>query len=437
MKLSVLAFPFVLTFPLMGAEKDAHWPHWRGPEDTGVSRTADPPVTWSETENVQWKVELPGMGHSTPVIWGERLYLTSAVPFGKPRLPVFDNAPGSHDNLPVTRSHRFVVMCVSRKDGAILWQQVVHEEFPHEGGHESGSLASASPVTDGEVVIAFFGSRGLHALDMEGKVLWKRHFGKMATKHGHGEGASPAMHGDTVIINWDHESDSAIYALDRKTGVEKWKVSRDEVTSWSSPIIVPHAGKYQVIVSATNRVRGYDLQTGEVIWECGGMSHNVVASPVYEDGMVYTACSYDKRAILGIKLEGAKGDITATDNLVWSTNQRTPYVPSPLLYDNTLYFLTHYQGILSCLTAKTGETKAGPFRLNAITNVYASPVAAAGRFYLTDLDGTTMVISHGDEPEPLATNRLDDSFSASATLAGKQLFLRGKKYLYCLAEAGD
>jgi outer membrane protein assembly factor BamB len=239
---------------------------------------------------------------------------------------------------------------------------------------------------------------------------------------------------DTLIVNWDHEGSSFLVALDKRTGQERWKVKRNEVTSWATPIIVSHAGKTQVIVSGTSRVRGYDLANGKVLWECGGLSSNIVASPVAADGMVFAGSSYDTRALVAIRLDGAKGDITGTNRVAWSRNRSTPYVPSPLLYGDALYFLGHYQGVLTRVNAKTGEDRPGTFRLAGIQDVYASPVGAAGRVYITDRDGTTLVLSHAEKPKVLAENQLDDTFNASAAIAGRELFLRGERWLYCLAE---
>jgi outer membrane protein assembly factor BamB len=208
------------------------------------------------------------------------------------------------------------------------------------------------------------------------------------------------------------------------------------VTSWSTPLIVRQGDGAQVIVSGTKRVRGYDLATGRVIWECAGLSHNIVASPVAADGMVFVGSSYEKRRMFGIKLAGAKGDITATDNVAWRRARRTPYVPSPLLYDGWLYFLTHYQGFLSKVVAKTGDEPQKPMRLEGMYEIYASPVAAAGRIYITDRDGITLVLSHGKgAPAVLARNRLDDGFNASAAIAGDEIFLRGRSHLYCIARS--
>ena len=194
-----------------------------------------------------------------------------------------------------------------------------------------------------------------------------------------------------------------------------------------------HEGRPQVIISGTGRVRGYDLATGKVIWECGGLSSNIVVTRAW-DGMVFAGSSYEIRAFLAIRLDGAVGDITGTDRVAWTRSQATPYVPSPLLYGDTLYFLRHYQGILSRVNAGTGKDQGGPFRLGGIRNVYASPVGAAGRVYITDREGTTLVIKHDETPTVLAQNRLDDSFSASAALVGNDLFLRGQDHLYCISD---
>jgi outer membrane protein assembly factor BamB len=418
-----------------GAGAEQNWPQWRGPLGTGVAPGGQPPVTWSEQKHIRWKTAVPGKGHSTPIVWGERIFLTTAIPYGeavKPRLP---SRPGAHDNLAMTHRHEYVVLALSRKSGKILWQRTVNKDLPHEAGHVTASLASASPVTDGERVFAFFGSRGLYCLDTDGKLLWKRDLGEMHTKHGHGEGSSPALHGETLIINWDHEEQSFVMALDKRTGKIRWRVGRAEDTSWATPIVVEHAGKAQVVVPGTHRIRAYDLASGAVLWECGGLSSNIVASPVAANGVVYAGSSYDTRALLAIRLEGARGDITGSKQVVWSRRRGCPYVPSPLLYGDSLYTLQHYQGLISRLDVKTGEDQGGPFRLNALENIYASPVGAAGRVYVTSRDGVTQVISHGDRiPKNLAVNKLDDQISASAAIAGRELYLRGERYLYCIAE---
>jgi len=428
----------VLNAQTSPAKREAvhYWPQWRGPLGTGVAPHADPPTVWSEEKNIRWKIELPGSGHSTPVVWGDRVFLTAAVPSGEPLSSPGGRHRGSHGALPVLHRQSFVVLAVRRQDGKILWKRTVREALPHEGIHYTGSFAASSPVVDGDHVFAFFGSHGLYSLTLDGELVWETDLGDMRVEHEHGEGSSPTLHGDTLIVNWDHEGQSFLVALDKRTGRERWKVNRDESTSWASPVVVEHGGKHQVVVSATHRVRGYDLDSGHEIWECAGLSRNVTASPVAADGMVYVGSNYFSRNMLAIRLDGARGDITGTDQIVWSRTRGTPFVPSPLLYGEALYFLNQYQGVLTRLRAKTGEEWPGSFRLEEIRSVYASPVGAAGRVYVTGREGATVVIRHHENPEPLAVNVLDDSFSASAAVAGRELFLRGEKYLYCIAEDG-
>lgn len=436
---AALAAPPVIDAPTV------HWPEWRGPLRTGEAPSATPPLTWSESgddesdrENIRWKVALPGRGHSTPVIAGDRVFLTAAKPIGDPMPPRMSGAPGAHDNAPITHRHEFLVLCVARETGKILWQKSVHEALPHEGAHYSASLASGSPITDGKFVYAYFGSYGLYCLDLDGDVVWKYMPGKLNTKHGHGEGNSPVLDGETIVINCDHEKRSFVVALNARTGEERWKKQRDEVTSWSSPIVVHHGDERQLIIAGTKRVRSYNLEDGEVIWECGGLSANVVATPVpaagVGDGMVFVGSSYDTRAMFGVRLTGATGDITETDQVVWSRTIRTPYVPSPVLYRGRLHFLRHYQGIMTHVDAATGAEPIAPLRLNEIRNCYASPVAANGRIYVTSLEGVTVVIAAAKIPRVVAVNRLNEPISASAAFAENEMYLRGKKSLYCLVD---
>src|SRR6266446_3936071 len=383
-----------------------NWPQWRGPSANGVAPHANPPIRWSETNNIRWKIPLPGKGHSSPIVFGGAVYVLAAMPVGEAQKPVYDDAPGVHDSVPVTHRHQFVALAISRRDGSILWMKVLREEWPHEGGHETGSLASNSPVTDGERLYAFFGSRGLY--------------------------------GDTLIVCWDHEADSFLYAFDKRTGKTLWKVARDEKTSWSTPLVIEHEGKPQVIVSATKRVRGYNLATGAQLWECAGLTDNVVSSPVYYQGLVIAGNSYYSQAMLAIRLADAKGDITGTDRVVWKLNRSTPYVSSPLLYDDTLYFLRHNQNVLSRLDPMTDKPRGEALRLEGINDfIFSSPVGASGRIYITSRDGTTVVLRHDRENGALAVNHLEDSFSASPAVVDREFYLRGERSLYCIAERGQ
>ena len=424
----------VSLFSRANASEPIHnWPSWRGPLSSGVSPLADPPVNWDEQTNVRWKSALPGRGHSTPIIWDDHIFLSAAIPVGETIPPQYSGRPGAHDNLPVTSRQQFVVMAIDRLSGEVIWQKVVREALPIEGGHNTASLASASPVTDGKHVVAFFGSHGLYCVDFNGNIVWEKQLGTMHTKHGHGEGCSPVLTDGRLVINWDHEEQSFVACFDVKSGDELWRNEREEVTSWSTPLVVEHDGHKQVIVCGTDRVRSYDLVDGQILWECGGLSANIVASPVSANGIVYVGSSYEKRALLAIDLNQASGDITDTAAVLWTTIRGTPYVPSLLLYDDALYFLRHYQGILTRVHGPTGEQRPGPMRLGVIGDVYASPVGASGRIYVTDRNGTTMVITHDDEPKLLAINRIEEEVNASLSIAGNDLFLRTVDHLYCIS----
>lgn len=415
------------------------WPQWRGPHHNGTTDHANPVVEWSEMKNVKWKVPLPGNGSSTPIVWGQRLFVTTAVPVSKG-----DSHPSQEENTrrrggrsfrseTPTDPYQFQLLCYDRETGRLLWSRTAVETIPHEGHHQDHGFASHSPVTDGERVYAYFGSRGLHCYDLEGKLLWSKSFGKMETRNAFGEGSSPLLVKDTVIINWDHEKEDFVVALDKITGEERWRQTRDEPTSWATPIAVEHEGKTQVVINATNRIRSYDLATGELIWECGGMTSNVIPTPIASEGLVYAMSGFRGNALLAIKL-GHKGDLTDSDAIAWSYDSKTPYVPSPLLYQGRLYFFSQNTGILSCLRARTGEVLIDAERLPGLSGVYASPVAAAGRIYVIGRNGEGLVLKASDTLEILASNRLDDRFDASPVLVDSEMFLRGHRYLYCLAE---
>jgi outer membrane protein assembly factor BamB len=434
-RLPLIALPLLslLGASAIAASPHAHWPQWRGPLSSGVAPSGSPPVAWSETQNVRFKVEIPGRGLSTPVVWGNRIFLTTAVPVGAP--------PTSKDegwmrSITADSPQRFVVMALDRATGKVLWERTAREAKPHEGTHQDGSWASPSPVVDAELLIVSFGSHGLYAFDHDGTLQWSKDLGDMKTRNGFGEGSSPVLSGDTLIVNWDHEGSSFIVALDRKTGNERWRRERDEVTSWSTPLVVEHAGKKQVVVAATGRTRGYDLATGEVVWQLAGMTVNTIPSPVVADGVVYVMSGFRGNALQAIRLDQAKGDLVPGPALAWSYDRDTPYVPSPVLHEGLLYFLKHNTAILSALDAKTGEVRYGPHRLEKVEGVYASPIVAGGRLYVVGRNGFTEVLRTGPKAEVLAANKLDDRFDASPVVVGDELLLRGHRYLYALrAEA--
>jgi outer membrane protein assembly factor BamB len=436
-----------ITTASAAAAADQNWPQWRGPLATGVAPEANPPTTWSESSNVKWKMKLPGEGSSSPIVWGKMVFIEAAIPTGKKveAAPAKEDAPppadgqsprrrGGMGGEKPTEVYQFALVCVDRDSGKILWQKIAREEVPHEGFRPGeGSFASASPLTDGKRVYAFFGSEGLYCYDMDGNLKWSKDLGKMQVKMAFGEGSSPALFGDTLVVNWDHEGGSFIIALNKDTGDQVWKEAREEGTSWATPLIVKYDGKAQVITDASKKIRGYDLKSGKVIWECGGLTANVIPSPVADDGTVYCMSGFRGSALMAIRL-GRTGDLTGTDAIAWRHDKGTPYVPSPLLYGDKLYFFSGNNGMLSCLNTKSGEVLMDAERLEDVKNVYASPVGADGRVYLAGRSGTTLVLKNSGKVDILATNKLEDGFDASPAIAGKELFLRGHNYLYCIAE---
>jgi outer membrane protein assembly factor BamB len=408
------------------------WPQWRGPFSTGAAAShVNPPLEWSETQNVKWKVPIPGRGSSSPVIWENRLFVTTAIPVSAPS--------GDASHLPrgaaVPREqHRFVVYAFDRGSGKIVWERVAHEALPHEGSHpENGTWASSSAVTDGQHVIAFFESFGLYAYDLNGNLVWQKDLGDKRMRNEFGEGTTPALYGNHLIVIWDHQGTSSVIALDKRTGAELWRVARDEIDSWATPLVVEQDGRPQVVTSGMNRLRSYDLETGKIVWESPGVTMNPIPSPVAADGMVFVTSGFRGNSLKAIRLDDARGDISGSSAIVWTLDRDTPYVPSPLLYEGILYILKTNSGILSAFNAKSGTPHYQVQRLEGLDEVFSSPVGAAGRVYITDRHGRTLVIRNAPKYEILATNTLDDGFDASAAMVDNDIYMRGYKNLYAIA----
>ncbi|MCD6051918.1 MAG: signal peptide protein [Verrucomicrobia bacterium] len=443
------------------AEIEQNWHQWRGPKADGVAPKATPPTEWSETKNVKWKVKTPGFGTSTPIIWGNKVFLLTAikaesktvsfavpspVPAGQVAQP---KGPGPGGPPPggkrgkggggfgggekPTDKYQFVVLCLDRTNGKTIWQKTVREEVPHEGHHRDHGFASASPMTDGKHLYVSFGSRGIYCLDLDGNVKWEVDLGNMTTRNGFGEGSSPSVYGDVLIQTWDQEANSFVVALNATTGKELWRKPREEATSWATPLIVEVNGKPQAIINATTKVRSYDLKTGEIVWESSGQTVNVIPSPVTGNGMVYIMSGFRGSALHAIKL-GKTGNVMGTDGIVWSFDRGTPYVPSPLLYGDKLYFHKGNDAFISCLDALKGTQHYVEQRLTGPSGIYASPIGAADKVYVIGRNGTSLVLKNSDKLEVLATNKLDEPIDASPAAVGKELFLRGHQSLYCIAE---
>ena len=447
-----LAPLFLLAVAARADSPTTDWPAWRGTDGTGVVAGAKPPVQWSDTRNIRWKAEVPGLGFSTPIVWKDRVYVLTAVDTGgEPAAAPAQAVPvpveggkgrggkrggppgGFGGGMKPSSPHEFVVLALDRATGRTVWRQVARREVPHEGKHATNSFASGSPITDGERLYVTFGSRGYYCYDLEGKLIWEKDLGDLRTRNSFGEGASPALAGDHLLITCDQEEGSFMVALDKRTGREVWRKERAERSSWSTPLVVEAAGRRQAIVAAAGRTRSYDPATGEIIWEAGGLTENVIPMPVIGHGMVYVMSGFRGYAIQAIRLD-AKGDVTDSPAIVWNVRKSAPYVPSPVLSGDRLYMIKSNEAVLSCLDARTGAVLYQDQRLEGLRGMYASPLAAGGYVYLIGREGAAMVIRDAAQFEVIATNQLDDRFDASPVILGKDLFLRGHRYLYCISE---
>jgi outer membrane protein assembly factor BamB len=415
-------------------ERLDNWHHWRGPEANGTAPKADPPIRWDDKTNIKWKAALPGRGSATPIVWGEQVFIVAAVrteraaaaadlPTIDPRFAVKTKPPAHY--------YQFLVLSFDRATGKLRWQRQAAERVPHEGHHPSHSYAAGSPTTDGRFLYVSFGSFGIYCYDLQGNLRWRRDLGPLHTRLGWGEAVTPVIHSDNLLLNWDQEEGSAVYCLDAASGNTRWKADRDEKTSWNTPFVVEHRGRTQVIVNGTKRARSHDLATGKIIWECGGMTINAIPSPLSADGVAYCVSGYGGAMAVAIPLDST-GDLGITGKTLWRHNKGTPYVPSPLLAGDRLVFTHANNAVLTILDRKTGTPLLDRERLPEATQFYASPIAAAGRIYLVNRAGTTLVLRQSDRLEVLATNALDDPVDASPVAVGKQLFLRGETYLYCI-----
>ncbi len=415
--LAALAVPSLAAGP---GDKGA-WHQWRGPNNNGVAES-DAPLEFSATKNVNWRIPIPGKGHSTPVIAGGRLYLTTAV---------VSEASDDEGAFPL---YDFLVLALDKESGKEVWRRTATTARPHEGYHRRyGSFASNSPVTDGTILIASFGSRGVYAYDLEGELLWQKDLGLLYMRNAFGEGMAPVLHGDSLIIQNDHEGDSYIVILDKETGEERWRAERDERSSWPQPIVVRHQGREQLITSST-KVRSYDLETGDLIWEADGLGANAIPAVInVNDEMVIAMTGYRDPNLLAIRL-GGEGDITGNPEFVkWTNDRGNAYSASPVLHDGILYFVTD-RGMVNAFDAVTGEKFYHQQRLPQTYTFKSSPVATNGKLYLASEEGDVIVLKLGKTYEVLAVNEMgDEMFIASPVILDGKMYLRSQDELFCIA----
>ena len=421
---------------------ETNWPQWRGPQASGVSTEKNLPTEWSDTSNVYWKTEIPGRGHSSPIIWDKKIFLTTSiegpiVPGAKAVTHIRRGVDYRHpDSVGGDHSYTIKVLCLDRDTGKILWEKTAYDGTVHDDRHRKNTFASATPVTDGKYVWTLFDAEGVYCYDFDGKLIWKKSLGKIA-KMGMGNGMSPVLYENLVILQCDQEDggpDSFITALDKFTGREVWRVARTQRKTWATPVLVRTAQRTELIASGAESTVSYDPATGKELWRSEGVVSHAIPSAVAGHGMVFVSggSSGQPKLAIGIRL-GGSGDLKGSPFVVWKYNKGTAYVPSPILYGDYLYLMTD-GGIITCLEAKTGEVKYEGGRVPVPATFTSSPVAFEDKVLLTSEDGDTFVIKAGPVFEVIRTNSLGEPVYASIAIGAGKLFIRGAKHLYCIGK---
>jgi len=407
-----------------------HWPHWRGPTHDGVVAGALA-REFGDGKNVRWTIALPGRGVSTPIVVGERLYLTTAVPTDGSQPPASEDGGGRGgfgDLAPEEQS--FEVHAYARADGKLLWKHVARVATPHEGYHRSyGSFASAPPITDGERLYVSFGSQGLYAYDFDGKLLWSHDLGtKLVMRNGFGEGLAPVLAGEALVQVCDQEQGSFVLALDRKTGKELWRAAREEPSTWATPLVTTVGDALQVVTGGTTKVRAYAPADGKLLWECAGLGLNVIPALVRHEDLVLAMSGYRDPKLMAIRL-GKTGDLSGTDAVAWSATKGCAYTASAVLHDGLYYTVTD-RGLISCFDAASGEAHYLEERLPRGSQLKASPIAAGEFLYVPTEAGEVHLVRLGPKLEVAATNVFaEQSFIASPAAAEGVLYLRSLTHL--------
>jgi len=439
-------FTFCLT-ALSGGVSDSmpadprgtNWPQWRGSEGTGISSETGLLLDWGPDKNILWKTPLPGQGHSSPVIWGKRIFLTAdiegeIIPGAKAVTHINEGKEFKHpDSTGGNRRHTMKVLCLDRATGKLLWERTAYDGKVYDDRHRKGSYAASTPATDGTYVYAWFGTEGIYCFDYSGKQIWKASLGPIPTV-GMGPGSSPVLFRDLVILLCDEDNgeNSFIAALDKKTGKVAWKTPRKVEASWATPLLVSAPERSELVCSGNQWIISYDPATGKELWRVKGHGSNAIGTPLKGQGMVFVYAGFPEKHTLAIKL-GASGDLTGGSNIVWTYERGTAYVPSSILYGDYIYLMSD-RGLLTCLDAKTGAVQYDNGRIPIPATFTASPVAVDGKILLTSEDGDTFIIKAGPKHEVIATNSVEEAVFSSPAISQGLIFIRGEKNLYCIGK---
>lgn len=433
---SLLSMGLILLFTSLAL---SNWPQFRG-DKQGHATGTNLPDSWDTTKNVAWKTDIPGKGWSSPIIWGDKVFLTTVVDEAKAVAPKTGYYAPTDSKIPPGQ-HRWLVLCIDRNNGKVLWEKTAHIGLPAQKVHVKNTYASETPATDGERLYAYFGNQGLHCYDLNGKELWTKKWGSFDMRLGWGTGSSPMVYKDRLYVLNDNEQKSFLVALNKKTGEEIWRVEREESSSWATPYIWENPQRTELITCATKKVRSYDL-AGKLLWELGGMSSICVPTPVTAHGLLFITSGYEfgkPRPLFAIR-PGASGDIslkkdeTSNQFIAWYKDPAGPYHPSPLILGDYLYILES-RGFLTCFDAKTGKEVYGKQRVGGSAYT-ASPWSYDGKIFCLSEDGETHVIQAGPEFKVLGKNNLEEMSLATPAIAGNSLFIRTFSKLYCIQNMG-
>ena len=415
-----------------------NWPQWRGPGGQGISRETKLPAAWTPGKNIAWKAEVPGRGHSAPVVWNDRVFITTALegellPGAKAVEHTESGKPFLHpDSVGADRKHTYKVLSYDGRTGKLLWEQTAWEGVPFDNRHRKSSFASPSVATDGSLVFAYFGSEGVFAYDVNGKPAWKTSVGKVKTL-GLGAASSPVIHEGLVILQCDDDGgqDSAIVALEAKTGRERWRMKRPVQVSWSTPVLVPTGTRTELVTNGAEWIIAYDPATGKELWRTKGVESNAIHTPVVGNGVVIVSAGFPAKKTIAIK-PGGSGDVTGTPQILWTYEKGTAYVVSPILYEGLLY-LVNDRGVITALDAMTGDMKYEGGRVPVPASFMGSPIAADGRILMTSEDGDTFVIKAGPQHEVIATNSIGEPVYTTLAISNGRIYIRGEKHLFAIA----
>ena len=428
------------------AKATGSWPSFRGPQASGVADGQQLPDRWDgeSRQNVLWRMPVPGLGHSSPIVWGDRVFVTTAVS-SKGSATFKPGLYGDGDASEDRSRHKWMVMAIDARTGKLLWERVAHEGEPRDQRHIKSTYASSTPATDGRIVVAFFGSQGVHAFDVNGTPLWKVDIGRLdigaydIPTFEWGPASSPIIWNNLVLLQCDTQADSFVLALDAESGRVVWKTERDECPSWGTPTVVSTPDGAELLTNGAKFVRGYDPRTGKELWRLGGSSKITAPTPILADGLFVIASGRAPERPIFVVRPGARGDITLKSGettsaaVVWSRNARGPYMPTPLAYRGLLYVLNN-NGLFDAYDVKSGS-EVYRQRLPDVGNGFsASPIAADGKIYLSSEDGDILVVKAGPTFEHVATNKMGELLMATPALSNGVMYVRTVSSLFAIGQ---